>query len=68
VETYIVRLYRQSSLEPAGTVERVRSGDRIGFAGREQLLECLLDRDWKESATPSIPISADGDDAAKNEP
>jgi len=28
--------------ELAGTVERVGSGDRVGFSGREQLLGCLL--------------------------
>ena len=45
METFIVRIYRGISTsvhEPAGTVERVGSGDRVGFSGRQQLLDCLL--------------------------
>ena len=45
METFIVRIYRstpKSVLELAGTVERVGSGDRVGFSGQEQLLDCLL--------------------------
>ena len=45
METFIVRIYRgisTSAREPAGTVERVGSGDRVGFSGRGQLLDCLL--------------------------
>jgi hypothetical protein len=45
METFIVRIYRgitTSAQELAGTVERVGSGDRMGFSGREQLLGCLL--------------------------
>ena len=45
METFIVRIYRgipASPQELVGTVERVGSGDREGFAGREQLLQCLL--------------------------
>jgi len=45
METFIVRIYRgtrTSVHELAGTVERVGSGDRVGFSGREQLLGCLL--------------------------
>ena len=45
METFIVRIYRgitTSAQELAGTVERVGSGDRVGFSGREQLLDRLL--------------------------
>ncbi len=44
METFIVRIYRgipMSARELAGTVERVGSGDRVGFSGEEQLLACL---------------------------
>jgi len=44
METFIVRLYRDghaAEQELAGTVERVGSGDRVGFSGRDQLLDCL---------------------------
>lgn len=44
METFIVRLYRggpAADQELAGTVERVASGDRVGFSGRDQLLDCL---------------------------
>jgi hypothetical protein len=44
METFIVRLYRggpASDQELAGTVERVGSGDRVGFSGKDQLLDCL---------------------------
>ena len=44
METFIVRIYRgiTTSAQELGTVERVGSGDRVGFSGREQLLGCLL--------------------------
>ena len=45
METFIVRIYRgitTSAQELAGTVERVGSGDRVGFSGWERLLDCLL--------------------------
>jgi hypothetical protein len=45
METFIVRIYRGIPArvqELAGTVERVGSGDRVGFSGRDQLLDCLL--------------------------
>ena len=45
METFIVRIYRGTpacAQELAGTVERVGTGDRVGFSGREQLLGCLL--------------------------
>jgi hypothetical protein len=48
METFIVRLYRDghaAEQELAGTVERVGSGDRVGFAGKEQLLDCLRVRE-----------------------
>jgi len=44
METFIVRIYRgipTSARELAGTVERVGSGDRVGFSGEAQLLACL---------------------------
>ena len=45
METFIVRIYRGIPArvqELAGTIERVGSGDRVGFSGRDQLLDCLL--------------------------
>jgi hypothetical protein len=45
MDTFIVRLYRRqpsSPQEAVGTVERVGSGERSGFADREELLEHLL--------------------------
>jgi hypothetical protein len=45
MDTFVVRIYRgtrASAQELAGTVERVGSGDRVGFSGRDQLLDCLL--------------------------
>ena len=45
METFIVRIYRGNATsvhELAGTVERVGSGDRVGFSGHAQLLDCLL--------------------------
>jgi len=68
VETFIVRIYRgnaASANELAGTVERVGSGDRVGFSGHEQLLGCLLLRDHPgghedSSRTPSEPSDARG--------
>ena len=44
MQTFIVRLYRggpAADQELAGTVERVGAGDRVGFSGRDQLLDCL---------------------------
>ncbi len=57
METFIVRLYRggpAAEQELAGTVERVGSGDRVGFSGKDQLLDCLR--------------VADGDDDAERHP
>jgi hypothetical protein len=45
METFVVRIYRHSETSTgdlAGTVEHVGSGERLGFAGREQLLDRLL--------------------------
>jgi len=45
MDTYIVRIYRRTSSsapEPVGTVERIGSGERVGFAGRKELLDQLL--------------------------
>jgi len=45
METFIVRVYRGTpacAQELAGTVERVGTGDRVGFSGRDQLLDRLL--------------------------
>ena len=45
METFIVRIYRGTpacTRELAGTVERVGTGDRVGFSGRDQLLDRLL--------------------------
>lgn len=46
METYIVRIYLRRTTprqEPAGTVERVGSRDRLGFASRKELLDRLLE-------------------------
>lgn len=48
MDSFIVRIYRRmgkAPAEPAGTVERVGSRSRVGFAGRDQLLERLLEKD-----------------------
>ena len=45
VETFIVRIYRRDVTaveEPVGTVECVASGERQGFAGRDELLDRLF--------------------------
>ena len=45
METFIVRIYRGTpacARELAGTVERVGTGDRAGFSGRDELLDRLL--------------------------
>lgn len=45
VDTFIVRIYRRASDPadaPAGTVECVGSGERQGFAGREELWDRLF--------------------------
>jgi hypothetical protein len=45
MDTFIVRIYRRiarSADEPAGTVEHVESGDRVGFASARELLDRLF--------------------------
>jgi len=45
MDTFIVRIYRQMARsvdEPAGTIEHVESGNRLGFAGASELLDGLL--------------------------
>jgi hypothetical protein len=45
MDTFIVRIYRQTAKladEPAGTIEHVESGDRVGFATARELLDRLL--------------------------
>jgi hypothetical protein len=45
METFIVRFYRRtpkSLQDVAGTVERVGSGERAGFASERELLDRLL--------------------------
>ena len=47
MESFVVRIYRAGSDEggeASGTVERVGSGERNGFSGREQLIALLLGR------------------------
>lgn len=56
MEAFIVRFYRRtlkSLQEVAGTVERVGSGERAGFASERELLDRLL-----QAGTPS---ARDGD-------
>jgi hypothetical protein len=48
MDTFIVRIYRRTAggtREPAGTVEHVESGRRIGFADSTELMHTLLARD-----------------------
>jgi hypothetical protein len=48
VDTFIVRIYRRitgQADEPAGTIERVGTGERVGFSDSHELLERLLTRD-----------------------
>ena len=45
MDTFIVRIYRKvarGAEEPAGTVEHVESGERVGFSDARQLLGRLL--------------------------
>lgn len=45
MDTFIVRIYRRvarGAEEPAGTVEHVESGERVGFSDVRQLLARLL--------------------------
>ena len=45
MDTFIVRIYRsvaRGTDEPAGTVEHVESGERVGFSDAHQLLSRLL--------------------------
>ena len=57
METFIVRIYRgvtTSAQELAGTVERVGSGDRVGFSGHAQMLDCVLVMDRRsDGGNPS---------------
>ena len=54
MDTFIVRIYRHAARladEPAGTIEHVESGDRVGFATARELLDRLLaPRRMKRSA------------------
>ena len=62
METFIVRIYRgiRASLqEPAGTVERVGSADRVGFSGADQLLHCLLAPQRRADSRSGSSRSAD---------
>lgn len=45
MDTFIVRIYRRIAgrhEEPAGTIERVGTGERVGFSDAHELLERLL--------------------------
>jgi len=45
MDTFIVRIYRRKARvaeEPAGTIEHVGTGDRVGFASARELLDRLL--------------------------
>jgi hypothetical protein len=45
MDTFIVRIYRRIAgclEEPAGTIERVGTGERVGFSDSRELLERLL--------------------------
>lgn len=45
LDTFIVRIYRsvaRGTEAPAGTVEHVESGERVGFSDAHQLLSRLL--------------------------
>jgi hypothetical protein len=49
MDTFIVRIYRRKARtadEPAGTIEHVGTGDRVGFASARELLDRLL-APWK---------------------
>lgn len=65
----LVRFYRRtlkSMQELAGTVEHVGSGERAGFASREQLLDCLLKSDKGAHAeTPTAGIDESSEEAKK---
>jgi hypothetical protein len=61
MQTFIVRFYRRTSKslqEVAGIVENVDSGTRAGFAGEQELLDRLLEREAPPApgeATPPAP-------------
>ena len=47
MDTFIVRIYRRiagRAEEPAGTIERVGTPERVGFSDSRELLERLLAR------------------------
>lgn len=54
MESFVVRIYRaegSEGVDASGTVERVGSGERSGFFGREQLIELLLGRPRADDET-----------------
>lgn len=50
MDTFIVRIYRRitgGTPDPAGTIEHVESGARVGFADSAELMHGLLVRETK---------------------
>ena len=69
MDTFIVRFYRRTPSSPqdvVGTVERVGSDERAGFAGREELLEHLLAPPAPAFDTPSGNAAAAPADGAQD--
>ena len=65
MDTFIVRIYRrvaEGSLEPAGTVEHVETGERVGFTDAKELLVRLLGTNVQPC------ISASNDDSSGGSP
>ncbi len=65
MDTYVVRIYRRSGAAagPAGTIEHVESGERVGFASARELLERLLARrggPTLAAASPPLPPLSEG--------
>ena len=57
MDTFIVRIYRRKATaadEPAGTIEHVGTGDRVGFGSARELLDRLLaPRALRDEPVPS---------------
>ena len=57
MDTFIVRIYRRvarGAEGPAGTVEHVESGERVGFSDARQLLTRLLASRRRGGATGDV--------------
>lgn len=68
MDTFIVRIYRsvaRGTEEPAGTVEHVESGERVGFSDANQLLARLLATDSYEAPSGRMRARGKADEQSK---